>query len=90
MKTPTCSRRNSAVPLRYQQLKVITINIPDQYLECIEVMVNLGFFPSRSEAIRQALSRFLVMERGVNYDLEPDHFQALKEEQITGMMNLCE
>lgn len=39
-------------------MKIVTINIPDQYLDAIEGLVNLGQYPSRSEVVRAALHRF--------------------------------
>jgi len=67
-------------------MKIVTINIPDQYLDCLETMVNMGFFPSRSEAVRQALRRFLTIEQEMNKDLAPERFQALKVQQVEAMM----
>ena len=67
-------------------MKIVTINIPDQYLDCLETMVNMGFFPSRSEAVRQALKRFLTIEQEMNKDLAPERFQALKVQQVEAMM----
>jgi len=44
-------------------MKIATINIPDEYLNCIEDMVNLGIYPSRSECVREALKLFLVQNK---------------------------
>ena len=71
-------------------MKIVTINIPDQYLDCLETMVNMGFFPSRSEAVRQALKRFLTIEQEMNKDLAPERFQALKVKQVEAMMQYKE
>ena len=43
-------------------LKIVTINIPDSYLEYIEKMKQLGKVPSRSEATRKAIKHFLKQE----------------------------
>ncbi len=67
-------------------MKIVTINIPDQYLDCLETMVNMGFFPSRSEAVRQALKRFLTVEQELNKDLDPERFQSLKMNQVEALM----
>ncbi|MHA2288597.1 MAG: ribbon-helix-helix domain-containing protein, partial [Promethearchaeota archaeon] len=39
-------------------MKIITINLPEKYLEAIQTLNDLGIYPSRSEAIRTALSEF--------------------------------
>jgi len=66
-------------------MKIVTINIPDQYLECLESMVNIGFFPSRSEAVREALKQFLITEVELNKSLDGDTFAILKRKQMKSM-----
>ena len=68
-------------------MRIVTINIPDQYLDCIQVLVNLGYFPSRSEAVRQALKRFLTEEDKMTTGMNPENFQALKSEQMETMIH---
>lgn len=68
-------------------MKIVTINIPDQYLDCIESMVNLGFFPSRSEAVREALKGFLSNESTLNSDLDKTAFGLLKQKQMRSLMH---
>ncbi|MCF2140933.1 MAG: type II toxin-antitoxin system ParD family antitoxin [Candidatus Lokiarchaeota archaeon] len=68
-------------------MKIVTINIPDQYLDGIETMVNLGFYPSRSEAVRQALKQFLAREAQFSEDLETDRFAKLKQFQLDTIIN---
>jgi Arc/MetJ-type ribon-helix-helix transcriptional regulator len=68
-------------------MKIVTINIPDQYLDCIESMVNLGFFPSRSEAVREALKQFLTNEVELNKGLDPNSFESLKRNQMESMIH---
>lgn len=70
--------------MRY--MRITTINIPDQYLDCIETLVNLGFFPSRSEAVREALKLFLSQEAEFLGDMEPGQFRMLKEEQLRALV----
>lgn len=70
-----------------KRMKIVTINIPDQYLDCLEIMVNMGFFPSRSEAVRQALKQFLVHEQTVNEGLTIEVFKDLKQTQLEAMMS---
>ena len=68
-------------------MRIVTINIPDQYLDCIQVLVNLGYYPSRSEAVRQALKRFLTEEDKMTKGMNPENFQALKSEQMEAMIH---
>lgn len=63
-------------------MKIVTINIPDQYLDCLAVMVELGYFPSRSEAVRQALKQFLTKEANLVKDIDKEQFKALKTQQM--------
>ncbi|WP_371801781.1 ribbon-helix-helix domain-containing protein [Candidatus Lokiarchaeum ossiferum] len=67
-------------------MKIVTINIPDQYLDCLETMVNMGYFPSRSEAVRQSLKQFLTNEHELNQDLNPERFEAFKTQQMEALM----
>jgi Arc/MetJ-type ribon-helix-helix transcriptional regulator len=62
-------------------LKIVTLNIPDQYLACIEVLVNMGYYPSRSEATRVAVKQFLDREDDMNKSLDPSEFSALKSRE---------
>jgi Arc/MetJ-type ribon-helix-helix transcriptional regulator len=68
-------------------MRIVTINIPDQYLDCIQVLVNLGYYPSRSEAVRQALKRFLTEEEKMTTGMIPENFQTLKSEQMEAMIH---
>ncbi len=44
-------------------MKIITINIPDDYLEAIQGLVDLGLFQSRSDFVREAIRDFLDNEK---------------------------
>ncbi len=68
-------------------MKICTINIPDSYLDCIEVLVNMGFYPSRSEAVRNALKDFLGKETQMVEELDVDNFKELKENQLEALMS---
>jgi Arc/MetJ-type ribon-helix-helix transcriptional regulator len=68
-------------------LKIVTINIPDQYLDCIQSMVELGFFPSRSEAVRVALKQFLVRESEINDGFEHENFKQIKVKQVEALIH---
>lgn len=58
-------------------MKIITINLPEKYLAAIQVLVDLGISPSRSESVRLALKEFLVAELKFNADLEIDYFKMI-------------
>ena len=58
-------------------MKIITINLPEKYLEAIQTLNDLGVYPSRSEAIRTALSEFLSDELKMFENLEDEKFKML-------------
>jgi Arc/MetJ-type ribon-helix-helix transcriptional regulator len=58
-------------------VKIITINLPEKYLEAIQTLNDLGVYPSRSEAIRTALSEFLDDELKMFNNLEEDTFKMI-------------
>lgn len=58
-------------------MKIITINLPEKYLEAIQTLNDLGIYPSRSEAIRTALSEFLEDELKMFDNLEENTFKML-------------
>lgn len=58
-------------------MQIITINLPEKYLAAIQILNDLGVYPSRSEAIRIALRNFLDNELKMYEDLEDDNFKIL-------------
>lgn len=58
-------------------MKIITINLPEKYLEAIQILNDLGVYASRSEAIRIALSEFLDPELDMFQNLEERNFRML-------------
>ena len=56
-------------------MKIITINLPEKYLAAIQILNDMGIYPSRSEAIRTALGDFLTDELKMFNDLEDDSFK---------------
>lgn len=69
-------------------MKIATINIPDEYLSCIEILVTLGYYPSRSECVREALKQFLGKERQLNENLNAENFERVKSIQMNKMMGV--
>lgn len=55
-------------------MKVITINLPEPFLSAIQILVERGVYPSRSEAIRIALRDFLSGDLKFYSDLNPESF----------------
>ncbi|MFX1567637.1 MAG: ribbon-helix-helix domain-containing protein [Promethearchaeota archaeon] len=58
-------------------MKIITINLPEKYLQAIQILNDMGVYPSRSEAIRIALDEFLSNELKMYRDLDDDSFKML-------------
>ena len=65
-------------------MKIITINLPEKYLEAIQTLNDLGIYPSRSEAIRTALSEFLEDELKMFNSLEENTFKMLIRSKNNG------
>ena len=55
-------------------MKIITINLPEKYLNAIQTLIDLEIYPSRSEAIRIALGDFLESELSLREELIPENF----------------
>jgi Arc/MetJ-type ribon-helix-helix transcriptional regulator len=58
-------------------MKIITINLPEKYLQAIQILNDMGVYPSRSEAIRIALHDFLAKELKMYKDLDDESFKML-------------
>ncbi len=58
-------------------MKIITINLPEKYLQAIQILNDMDVYPSRSEAIRIALHDFLTKELNMFKELEDDSFKML-------------
>ncbi|MFX1503138.1 MAG: ribbon-helix-helix domain-containing protein [Promethearchaeota archaeon] len=58
-------------------MKIITINLPEKYLQAIQILNDMGVYPSRSEAIRIALHEFLTKELKMYRDLDDESFKML-------------
>ncbi len=51
-------------------MKLISVQIPELYLEGIDMMVNSGYYANRSEAIRVAVRDMIVEEVGGFQEIE--------------------
>jgi len=58
-------------------MKIITINLPEKYLQAIQILNDMGVYASRSEAIRIALREFLAKELIMFKDLDDESFKML-------------
>lgn len=58
-------------------MKIITINLPQKYSDAIQTLQDLRIYPSRSEAIREALRRFLRKEFVFMEEIDDDSFSML-------------
>ncbi len=58
-------------------MKIITINLPERYIQAIQSLQDMGICPSRSEAIRTALRNFLEEELKTFNDLETNTFKKI-------------
>ncbi len=58
-------------------MKIITINLPEKYLQAIQILNDNGAYPSRSEAIRRALNDFLAKELKMYNDLDDESIKML-------------
>jgi len=43
-------------------MQIVTVNLPSAYIDAIGTLTSKGLYPSRSEAIRVALRKFLKNE----------------------------
>ncbi len=59
------------------RMQIITINLPERYLQAIQSLQDIGIYPSRSEAIRTALREFLGEELKTFNDLETNTFKKI-------------
>lgn len=62
-------------------MKIITINLPEKYIDAIAELTDMGKYPSRSKAIRIALKNFLGDELQTFQELDdPELFKLLETE----------
>jgi len=67
-------------------MKLISVNLPESYLEVLEILVSKGKFPNRSEAIRMGIrdlikTEYLIDERiKTKYETKVENNIAVKEE----------
>lgn len=60
---------------------IVTINLPELYINALAVLIDAGEFPSRSETIRVSLSGFLQKELALAGKLLDLEEVAIKDKQ---------
>jgi Arc/MetJ-type ribon-helix-helix transcriptional regulator len=63
-------------------MKIITINLSEPHVKALQVLQDLGLYPSRSEAIRVAIRDFLQRELGFAQRFDDMDAQASNHEKI--------
>jgi Arc/MetJ-type ribon-helix-helix transcriptional regulator len=62
-------------------MKIITINLPEKYIDAIKELTQMGKYSNRSKAIRIALKDFLTEELQTYQDLDdPELYEMLAGE----------
>jgi len=56
--------------------------MPQKYLDALQVLQDLGLYPSRSEAIRECLRDFLYKEKKFMNTLSKESFKMLIRREI--------
>ncbi|MEX2684054.1 MAG: ribbon-helix-helix domain-containing protein [Candidatus Sigynarchaeota archaeon] len=64
-------------------MKIITINLSEPHVKALQVLQDLGLYPSRSEAIRVAIRDFLQRELGFAQKIDDIDAPASNHEKIT-------
>jgi Arc/MetJ-type ribon-helix-helix transcriptional regulator len=63
-------------------MKIITINLSEPHVKALQVLQDLGLYPSRSEAIRVAIRDFLQRKLGFSQKLDEMDAQPSAHEKI--------
>ena len=68
------------------EMKLISVNLPESYLNVLEILVVDGKFPNRSEAIRVAIRDLIkteyLIEESVNKNITPSIIESEIENEI--------
>lgn len=63
-------------------LRIITINLSEPHVKALQVLQDIGLYPSRSEAIRVAIRDFLQRELGFAQRFDEMDKEATNREKI--------
>ena len=64
-------------------MKNITIALSESMVTAIDKLVDLGFYPSRSECLRTGITQFLPGDIRLQDMLAEDKFSGLKADQMS-------
>ena len=68
------------------EIKLISVNLPENYLKVLEVLVSEGKFPNRSEAIRVGIRDLIkteyLIEQSVRRSISPNLIETEIETEI--------
>jgi Arc/MetJ-type ribon-helix-helix transcriptional regulator len=68
------------------KIKLISVNLPENYLKVLEVLVSEGKFPNRSEAIRVGIRDLIrteyLIEQSVRRSISPNLIETEIESEI--------
>lgn len=72
-------------------MKIITINLSEPAIRALQILQDLGLYPSRSEAIRVAIRDYLHNELGIAKSIEevklnPDSMASEKKKVIMQLL----
>jgi len=64
------------------ETKIITINLSEPHIKALQILQDLGLYPSRSEAIRVSIRDFLMKELGFAQKFDDTESQPINHERI--------
>lgn len=76
-------------------MKLITLNVPEEYLSMVDALVKRGLYPSRAEAIRLAIRDLALRESEKDNELEKISIETLetgiliRENNKTFQVEIC-
>ncbi|MEM0028888.1 MAG: ribbon-helix-helix domain-containing protein [Ignisphaera sp.] len=66
-----------------EQMRIVTVKMPESYLEAIDELVKMGRYTSRSEVIRTAIRELLKKELwGSGYSLETPRKKGVRSKVV--------
>jgi Arc/MetJ-type ribon-helix-helix transcriptional regulator len=68
-------------------MKIVTINVPQSYLDAVQALIDLGLYNSRSEVVRVALAEFIGREEQFNQLLGEENMFSNVDPEILKSLN---
>jgi antitoxin ParD1/3/4 len=63
-------------------IKLISVNLPESYLNILEMLVSQGVFPNRSEAIRVAIRDLIKTEYLIEESIKKNIYPTILESDV--------